>query len=205
VIVTDAVGAISVATTTIEVLPAAGPIVEADGRVVIEAEDIDRQTVGSGTAANARWLATRAPSGFTGLAAMQASPNRGVRTGEAITGPRLDYQLQIDRPGTYYVWVRLTGATGNDDSVHLGLNGQLATAGGKGVAPALLGSWQWSNRVAGASVVSVTIPVAGRHVLNLWMREDGVAVDRLILTIDPAYRPTNSGPVASPRLPQSSG
>ncbi len=203
VIVTDAVGAISVATTTIVVLPAAGPIVEAAGRVVIEAEDIDRQTVGSSTAANARWLPTRALSGFSGLAALQAAPNSGVNTGGAITGPRLDYHLQIDRPGTYYVWVRLAGATGNDDSLHLGLNGQLATAGG--VAPGLLGTWQWSNRVAGASVISVTIPAAGRHVLNLWMREDGVAVDRLILTTDSAYLPANSGPLANPRLPQGSG
>jgi PKD repeat protein len=205
VIVTDAVGAIGVATTTVVVLPPAGPIVESDGIIVIEAEDLDRQTSGSGSAADAFWLPTRSLAGFTGHGAAQALPNTGINTGTAITGPRLDYQLQVDRPGTYYLWIRMQGATGNDDSVHLGLNGQLVTAGGQGVTPATFGSWQWSNRIAGAGVVRVTIPAAGRHVLNLWMREDGVAVDRLMLTTDPAFRPACTGPAANPRLPQGSG
>jgi hypothetical protein len=37
------------------------------------------------------------------------------------------------------------------------------------------------------------------HMLNVWMREDGVVVDKIILTVNAAYaRPSGNGPAESP-------
>jgi hypothetical protein len=36
------------------------------------------------------------------------------------------------------------------------------------------------------------------HMLNVWMREDGVVVDKLILTANAAYVPSANGPAQSP-------
>ncbi len=205
VIVTDAAGVIGIAITTVVVLPPAGALQENDGRIVLEAEDSDLQTAGSGAAAAARWLPSWAFPGFAGVAAVQATENAGVNTRDVTSGPRLDYVLQVDHPGTYAVWVRLAGATGDDDSVHIGIDGRLVSAGGRGISPAGLGTWQWSDRVSGGAALRVVIPTAGRHVLNVWMREDGVAVDRLVLSLDQVWRPAGVGPAVSLRLPLGNG
>ncbi|MCI0464734.1 MAG: hypothetical protein L0Z62_48035, partial [Gemmataceae bacterium] len=38
----------------------------------------------------------------------------------------------------------------------------------------------------------------GLHTVNLWMREDGTVVDKLLLTTNAAYTPTGLGPTQSP-------
>jgi hypothetical protein len=47
--------------------------------------------------------------------------------------------------------------------------------------------------------MSVVWSSTGVHVLNLWMREDGLIVDKLVLTTDPGYLPTGLGPAQSTR------
>ena len=37
----------------------------------------------------------------------------------------------------------------------------------------------------------------GLHTLNVWMREDGFALDKLVLTTDGAYAPLGQGPSPS--------
>jgi hypothetical protein len=49
--------------------------------------------------------------------------------------------------------------------------------------------------------VSATINVtsAGVHTLNLWMREDGFVVDKVVLSSNVNYVPSGTGPAQSPR------
>ena len=47
----------------------------------------------------------------------------GGWTGLDLTGPRLDYDINFTETGTYRLWVRTAGASGNDDSFHAGLDG----------------------------------------------------------------------------------
>jgi hypothetical protein len=45
----------------------------------------------------------------------------------------------------------------------------------------------------------LTVPTAGLHIFNLWMREDGFAVDKVVLTpTNSIYTPTGTGPAESP-------
>src|SRR2546429_493889 len=38
----------------------------------------------------------------------------------------------------------------------------------------------------------------GLHVINVWMREDGFAFDKLLLSSNPTFNPTGIGPAESP-------
>jgi hypothetical protein len=42
------------------------------------------------------------------------------------------------------------------------------------------------------------VPHAGLHKLNLWMREDGAMIDKIIITTT-GQRPKDKGPKESPR------
>ncbi len=45
--------------------------------------------------------------------------------------------------------------------------------------------------------MEVTTP--GKQTLNLWMRESGAIIDRILLTPDRAYIPSGTGPAESTR------
>jgi hypothetical protein len=66
------------------------------------------------------------------------------------------------------------------DSLHLRLGGQ--TVNLTGFAPR---SWAWASEQApGGAAVTLTIQTSGVYTLNLLMREDGLLIDRLLLTTD---------------------
>ncbi len=50
---------------------------------------------------------------------------------------------------------------------------------------------------------SLTVPSEGLHTFNLYMREDGASVDRILLTTDNGYSPSGNGPAVSPRGSQT--
>ena len=126
---------------------------------------------------------------------MQALPDSGkaYNTGFTSASPCLDYRVNFTQPGTYYVWVRGKAAgssVSSSDSLHVGLNGNAVdTADRVGHFGGDLG---WSNKTMGGSAVRLKVPTAGVHTLNVWMREDGFALDELLLTTDRNYAPTSS-------------
>ena len=104
--------------------------------------------------------------------------------------PELTYSIQIDTPGTYYVHILGTaedGPRGNADSVHIGIDGERMTDDG-GLTGFGRGGWGETDTYSG-NVVEVTFDSAGTFDLNLWAREDGVAVDQIVLTQDPNFNP----------------
>lgn len=124
-----------------------------------------------------------------------AEPNTGTNTGDDTTGPRLDYRVDFEQAGTYYVWVRVRSDTNVDDSVHVGLDGTIVSDGRWGMWHGNYGDWGWADEVDGRSSpdrVTVVVSDLGVHTVNLWMREDGVAVDKVILTTDAGYTPTGA-------------
>jgi hypothetical protein len=162
------------------------------GTVSIEVENFDRTTTQGGHS----WRAAY-PLGASGGGGLEAAPNSGVNhaSGFVDNSPRLDYPIKFTRSGTHYVWVRAAGATTSDDSLHVGLNGSpFATSTAMGsFGPELA----WNNRLMNGSVAMVNVPSAGEHTLNLWMREDGVVIDKLVLVASSSYRPSGTGPVVS--------
>ncbi|HVK14751.1 MAG TPA: PA14 domain-containing protein, partial [Gemmataceae bacterium] len=167
---------------------------DATGTVVIEAEDPD----GSAAAGKRTWAHNAARAGFGGTGAMRAGPNTGVVRDKnfTTTSPRLDYRVAFEQAGTYQVWVRGRAATATDNSVHVGLDGAAVPTADR--ITGLPANYGWANGTVDGPVATLAIGTPGVHTVNLWMREDGAVVDRLLLTPDATFTPTGVGPAASP-------
>src|SRR5262249_5672760 len=61
--------------------------------------------------------------------------------------------------------------------------------------------YTWSRSTLDGPVARITVTTTGVHVLNLWMREDGTVVDKIVLTTNANYVPTGLGPPESGRSP----
>jgi glucose/arabinose dehydrogenase len=165
------------------------------GNVVIEAEHYHKNVVRGGHV----WSFDTATAGASGRTAMRAAPNVGtiIDTNFVASGPRLDYRIVFTRPGIYYVWVRGFGASASDDSLHVGLDGR--AVGSADRVAGFTTRFGWSRRTVDGPPARIVVTTAGVHTLNLWMREDGMLVDKIILTRSAAYVPSGSGPSESPR------
>jgi hypothetical protein len=115
------------------------------------------------------------------------------------TSPELQFQVDFGQPGTYRVWVRALAKSSGSDSVHVGLDG-IRTGQTRGVDFAHdPNAWSWSNRLSSGRAAEVVVTAPGVHTVNLWMREDGILIDRVVLAIDPNFAPSDVGPEASLR------
>jgi len=152
------------------------------------------------TANNAAGQHSWVPSnlaGTSGSGAMVATPNTGKIIFDSTGSPKLSYTIDFPATGTYYVWVRGWGDTnprggGKNDSVHLGLNNSLQASADK-IDQFPAGGWAWSNSTRDSAVATVSVTAAGMQTVNLWMREDGFAVDRIEFTTDITYVPSGTG------------
>ena len=170
----------------------------ADGIVSVEAEHYDNKVKAPN---NDEWVEV-GPSGlFTGTAGMQAQPNNNNNNrdtpGYSTSSPRLDYNVNFVKTGTYYVWVFACGASGNDDSGHAGLDGlEIPTCDRMSGWNA---QYRWSNSTMDNAPSTFDLTTVGVHTLNIYMREDGLIVDKIVLTTNASYTPTGGGPAESPR------
>jgi hypothetical protein len=74
----------------------------------------------------------------------------------------------------------------------VGLDNQVAQTL-TGFAPRI---WDWANNNQ-AGLVSFQVVEPGVHTLRLWQREDGLRLDRIVLTTDNNYYPLGDGPPES--------
>ena len=180
---------------TANVDTASNTVVTADSNalLVVEAESFDQRTA---TAIH-QWI-VKADADAEGELAMLTTPDSGALLNGSSGSPMLSYLMYFDNPGKYYLWVRGKGDTnlnGQADSLHAGLNGELlATAT---IIENFPNRWSWSSMRRGGQRVVLSVPSAGVHAINLWMREDGLLVDKLVLTTDSQYIPVDSGPVTT--------
>lgn len=171
-----------------------GPFIEVGGMVVMEAESHADNIPRSGHS----WDSTFNPQA-SGQTVMRANPNTNVHinTNYSATSPELTYPVQFTTTGTYYVWIRGRGATADDDSCHVGIDGvEIPTADRiSGFGPSL----GWSRSTMDGPVATLQVTSAGVHDVNLWMREDGFSVDKIVLTRNPYFWPSGHGPAESER------
>jgi hypothetical protein len=162
---------------------------DADGIVSMEAEHF-MANVANG---DHSWVTDEAGS------AVQAMPNTGANldTGYASNSPRLDFQVNFVKTGPHYIWARGIGATPSADSFHAGLDGaELASCDRiSGFGP----SSTWSRDTMDGSVATFDIATVGVHTVNVWMREDGFLLDKIVITSNPNYVPSGRGPAESPK------
>lgn len=139
----------------------------------------------------------RTLAGASNADSLISSPNTGELRNGLNDSPMLSYLVYFDQPGTYHMWIRGLGdsdSAGHNDSVHAGLNGKIATSADK--IDGFPAGWNWSKRTRDNHSATLNIPTTGIHAVNLWMREDGFAIDKIILTNNPDYVPTGVGPDA---------
>jgi hypothetical protein len=104
--------------------------------------------------------------------------------------PMLEYAVNIEQSGTYYVW--LLGYSPNDsgDSIHLGLDGARMTAmvdqDGSGL--------RWFNTTSTGSSATLSLS-QGVHVINIWGYEDDFELLQIMLTNRPPSTYSPSDPV----------
>ena len=167
------------------------------GAVAFEADEFNAAQEGGGTGGETHtWeegTDTSRQADASGGTYLVAEPRAGNDNADDTTsGPRLDYRVDFESAGTYYIWVRTQSPSGNDDSIHAGLDGTLASDGGIGVAGGSGSNWGWSNTVksSGGKRVKVNVASPGVHTVNIWMREDGTPFDKVIITDDAGYTPS---------------
>ncbi|MCI0459520.1 MAG: immunoglobulin domain-containing protein [Gemmataceae bacterium] len=101
--------------------------------------------------------------------------------------PNAVWEISVPN-GTYRVRV-VSGDPGFTDSVYrTNIEGVLAING----TPTTANRWF-------EGIVTVNVTTVGVHTLNLWMREDGFVVDKILLTSNASFTPTGVGPAESPR------
>jgi YD repeat-containing protein len=169
----------------ISVIPA-DAFQEADGLLVLEAENAYAAIPRGGQS----WITATALNGYTGTTYLQALPDIGALydSGYTAASPELQFQAHFVNPGTYIVWVRgaATGAAG--DSIHIGLDGAV-NADSEALTGFRFNEWGWSAGTMSGLTATIEIPEPGVYTINVWAREDGVRLDRILLSSDPAFVP----------------
>lgn len=164
---------------------------ESGGLVSMEAEHASART----SAISRDWLdVASAPA--SGGTAIQASPDGGAYSNTTVS-PRAAFQVNFTQTGVYYLWVRLTSPSTSSDSVHVGYKSVLLTSAGGLTGPTA--GYSWDN-TEGSTRITFTVVSPGIHSVDLWMREDGVIVDKLVATQDPGFTPADAGPAESERV-----
>ena len=168
-------GACAQAPATPLTYPLAGPTGATD-YVFVEAENAL-----SNVPLNGYTWATDHTENYSGASDLASTPNSGnvYSSTQVVTkAPRLDFKFTLTA-GTYYVWVRMYGATSADDSVFVGLSATTppTTPTNQALTPPTDGLWTWVPSAA----YSVT---AGTYFASVYMRRDGVLVDAIAISQD---------------------
>ena len=170
---------------------------ESAGQVVMETDHYDGKVSRNGK----DWVFQTSRTGFSGSGYLISSPNTGVtyNTGYLTNSPELIYRVKFTTTGTYAVWVRGVGPTGNDDSLHAGVDGTGPSSADR-ISGFSTTNWSWTRSTMDGPVATVVVATPGIHTIHLWMREDGLLADKLLLrTNSSSTPPSGAGPAESPR------
>ncbi|MGF1468629.1 MAG: hypothetical protein ACFCGT_21095 [Sandaracinaceae bacterium] len=127
--------------------------------------------------------------------------------------PTLRYRVRFATPGRYYVWVRARGQGPAANGLHVGIDGtwpRNELTDPSSMRLQFRNGWRWTQTRRGGrnhtgvpateevslrdANVWIEVPDAGVHVIMLGMREDGLEIDKVLLTIDPDLEPQDFGP-----------
>lgn len=129
---------------------------------------------------------------------IEAGPNTGANynTNYTSQSPETQYDIDFSQTGTYYVWVRTYSPTFEDNSYHVALDSNITGSSDK-MTYDTYNQWGWTNQTMDGHLATFNVSSVGVSTLHLWMREDGVRVDRILLTKSSTYVPSGIGPVES--------
>ncbi len=136
----------------------------AGGLAVVEAEDHDAKVAARRQGLGRRRRAR--PARSARRCRPRPTPAARITTSIATTSPELGYRVLFPSAGTHQLWLRVYGIS-NGNTLHAGLDG---AASAQNVTVAT-GAWRWVK-------ATVSVPSAGEHTVHVWMREDGLHLDR---------------------------
>ena len=141
------------------------------------------------------WDFTTEKAGFSGKGSMVALPDDGAREGiDYDDSPYLDYKVHFVRTGRHYIWMRGWGVRdGNTADIDL----DRRELGGGEEIEFEINQWNWAFHNENEEHAYLDINTPGVHTISLFMHEDGVIVDKVILATNPDYEPRGVGPAAS--------
>ncbi len=154
--------------------------------IEFEAEYPDRNLSGNPDI----WRFRTSVAGYSGSGYMEAWQDDGhnYNAGDSRS-PQLRYNVTFPSAGTYYVWVRGYAVDNNARIIHAGLdNATVSTADKINLST---GRWMWSRSTTDGPPATINVATAGKHTFNLWMGQDGFRADKIILTNDSSYVPSD--------------
>jgi len=194
---------------------------EIDGLLAVEAEHFVEK---SKNGAEREWLiwtsamdpgVTPDPDGnhadsASGKANMELLPDTRVTHDDSLSGafwgsggkgPLLTYKVWFNTPGTYLVWVRAYSTGGEDNGIHVGINGTWPATGERVQFCTGKNSWTWSSaqrtnaeHCGVPRSIQIEVPSAGEHTVQFSAREDGFEFDKFVMALDHRWDPTGAGP-----------
>jgi hypothetical protein len=135
---------------------------------------------GKGVLENHSWVL----SSTNNQSVFQVEPDSGLAASSIEDSPHLRYCFFSTTTNDRYLWVRSESPSFNSDSIWLGKNGVLIPTGDRGIGlkSSTEGKMWYSKGDNGERVV---FPVTeGQNCIDIWMREDGVVVNELLLAND---------------------
>ncbi len=116
----------------------------------------------------------------------------------------LSYRVHVEIPGRYYVWARAYSTGGEDNGLHVGLDGNCPESGQRLQWCEGKQSWRWESKQWTAaehcgepqkSFLDIEQPRP--HAIQFLMREDGFGFDKWLITTDREFfRPTDVCPLS---------
>ncbi len=181
---------------------------EEHGKLVLEAEDFQMRTARKRrTHEPVRyWRIEKQKAGYSGHGYVVNLPDYrcetckdAPRSPRDTGGPELLYRVNISNPGPYKIWVRGFAMGGESNGCHIGVDGLLPENGPgsnmTGFRP--VDQWRWENGSKEYAQPAVLELSKGEHTIHLWGRDDGFRCDKILLTLDHQYMPSDTGPPVS--------
>lgn len=169
------------------------PYLEENGLVAMEAENYDYwREDGFG----AEWIKRKDKPGYSGDDGfIQHAPNSGISYGFGTPNPSVEYWVDFLKTGRYYVWLRGFASAGNA-ACSVSFNGTPLEGT---LRWTVYNSWHWVGAGAAGTPITIDLTEPCVGILAIHGGEDGLAVDKIMLTSDPFYTPSGTGPAASQR------
>ncbi|MEM7387562.1 MAG: hypothetical protein AAF514_21720, partial [Verrucomicrobiota bacterium] len=165
---------------------------ESNERIVFEAEDFAKTTLEAD--GPHRWAFLKEQPGFSGRGYTRSLPVTETILLEDIENlsPEMRYPVRLPSAGNYHIWIRGRAGNTGQDSAFIGFNRRAE----RSITFSPPGIWTWAEK-------DLTVSEAGLLDFSIFMREDGVLIDKVIITRDSAIEPEALGPETTPKAAPS--
>ena len=162
----------------------------------IQAESYSDCSYGDGIAFQDRWK-TIQDGDHRGSGYLHALPEDVSQYKGNILGSRLDYNLTFDESGEYFVWVKMKGNSYGNDSI--GISWKHSSQDYVGIEKyssfgwSSKGQWEWEPEF-NQPPMSINTTTGEDYTISIWMSEDGVMLDEILITNIESLSPKSTDP-----------